>query len=128
MPRVLFLDCKEIRTLVMELRLVQLPQLGLAELGFPTCPLSPLPLSGGLCPGPLLPLIALPAEAGCRVSRMAVSQSPARTRQGQPGRWVSGQSIHSGADLVEKQECSPTTLEILQPAWKLPQPLLMALS
>lgn len=130
MQWVLFLDCKEIGAPVVELRPVQAAQLGMAELGFPTCPLSsPAPrwCSGSrssVSPHSTSP----PAEAGCRGFQSGDVTLPCQAGQDQPGRRVSGQYVHSGAALVEKLECCPTTLEILQPAWKLPQPLLAALS
>lgn len=44
MGQELFLDCRGIQTWVMDRRFVQVPQLGMAELGFPTCPVpSPVP-------------------------------------------------------------------------------------
>lgn len=90
------------------------------------CP--PLPLSGVLDPEPLFSLHSTPppAEAGSRSFQNGDgSLSPVKLdRASQVGM---EQAVHSRATLVEKLECCPTTLEILQPAWELPQSLLLAL-
>lgn len=74
----LFLDCK-IGTLVVELTLVQVPELG-QNWDFPPAHFPPLPLSGGLGPGPLFARIAPHAQQGqgAGVSRMVMSHFPAR--------------------------------------------------
>lgn len=85
-----FLDCKEIKIWVIELRLVQVPQMEMAELGFPTCPVpSPVPpwrsgSKSSVSPHSTPP----PAEAGCKGFQSGdASYSPARLdRASQVGR------------------------------------------
>lgn len=74
----LFLDCEEIETQVVALRLVQVPQLGMAELRFPTCPVPPLSLDGVVAPGPLFPLTTPHPQQrqAAGVSRMVTDHYP----------------------------------------------------
>ena len=100
----------------------------MAELGSPTSPVpSPAPQwCSGSRASVSLHSTPPPAEAGSRSFQNGDgSLSPAKLdRASQVG---VEQAVHSRATLVEKLECCPTTLEILQPAWELPQPLLLAL-
>lgn len=108
----------------MERKRVQVLQLGMAELGFPTFPVSSC--APPWCSGSRFSVSLHSTPPPAKASNRGFQNGDGSLSPSSLARWA-GERVHFAATLVNKLECCLTILEIPQLAGKLPQPFLLTL-